>query len=147
MPFASRVLATLAAALVARVADAHHSFAPHFDIDKPVSISGVVKEFEARNPHSYLHIEAVDENGKTQYSDRPPKNFKGTVTPIETEIEKTTLPPATSQPPAPAVPAQPAAAHKPPAAAPGEDIAAKRRATRYHHARPELVEPVAEILK
>jgi hypothetical protein len=45
---------------------AHHSFAPHFDIDKPVDISGTVTEYEARNPHSYLHIEAVDENGKTQ---------------------------------------------------------------------------------
>src|SRR5580765_6284836 len=45
---------------------AHHSFAPHFDAAKPVSISGKVTEFEARNPHSYLHIAAVDENGKTQ---------------------------------------------------------------------------------
>ena len=45
---------------------AHHSFAPHFDSSKPVSISGVVSEFEARNPHSYVHIQAVDENGKTQ---------------------------------------------------------------------------------
>ena len=45
---------------------AHHSFAPHFDASKPVSISGTVTEYEARNPHSYLHIAAVDENGKTQ---------------------------------------------------------------------------------
>jgi len=45
---------------------AHHSFAPHFDASKPVSISGTVTEFEARNPHSYIHIAAVDENGKTR---------------------------------------------------------------------------------
>jgi hypothetical protein len=45
---------------------AHHSFAPHFDAAKPVSIFGKVTEFEARNPHSYLHIAAVDENGKTE---------------------------------------------------------------------------------
>jgi Family of unknown function (DUF6152) len=45
---------------------AHHSFAPHFDASKPVSIAGTVTEFEARNPHSYLHIAAVDENGKTR---------------------------------------------------------------------------------
>ncbi len=45
---------------------AHHSFAPHFDIKKPVSISGKVVEFEARNPHSYLRIRAVDESGRTE---------------------------------------------------------------------------------
>ena len=45
---------------------AHHSFAPHFDASKPVSISGTVTEFEARNPHSYVHIAAVDENGRTR---------------------------------------------------------------------------------
>jgi len=45
---------------------AHHSFAPHFDASKPVNIAGTVTEYEARNPHSYLHIAAVDENGKTQ---------------------------------------------------------------------------------
>jgi len=53
-------------ALLAPDAIAHHSFAPHFDAAKPVSISGKVTEFEARNPHSYLHIAAVDENGKTE---------------------------------------------------------------------------------
>ena len=45
---------------------AHHSFAPHFDSTKKVNILGVVKEYEARNPHSYLHVTAVDENGRTR---------------------------------------------------------------------------------
>lgn len=61
-----RYLAALACASCATVALAHHSFAPHFDSNKPVSISGKVVKFEARNPHSYLHIAAVDENGRTQ---------------------------------------------------------------------------------
>ena len=52
--------------LAAPRAFAHHSFAPHFDASKPVSISGTVTEFEARNPHSYLHISALDENGRTR---------------------------------------------------------------------------------
>jgi len=56
----------LAGALIGAPAFAHHSFAPHFDASKPVSISGVITEFEARNPHSYVHIQAVDENGRTQ---------------------------------------------------------------------------------
>jgi Family of unknown function (DUF6152) len=66
MRIATKILVSLAAAMGARAASAHHSFAPHFDIQKPVSISGTVTEYEARNPHSYLHIAAVDENGKTQ---------------------------------------------------------------------------------
>jgi hypothetical protein len=45
---------------------AHHSFAPHFDSSKPASISGTVTQYEARNPHSYLHIAAIDENGRTR---------------------------------------------------------------------------------
>jgi len=47
-------------------ASAHHSFAPHFDSSKPVSIEGTVTEYEGRNPHSYLHIAAPDENGRTR---------------------------------------------------------------------------------
>src|SRR5262245_4877199 len=52
--------------LAASNATAHHSFAPHFDRSRSVNISGTVKEYEARNPHSYLHINAVDENGRTR---------------------------------------------------------------------------------
>ena len=66
MPSIRKLAALIAATCIATVASAHHSFAPYFDIKKPVSISGKVTQFEARNPHSYLHIEAVDENGKTQ---------------------------------------------------------------------------------
>ena len=66
MPSIRSMAALVAAMTFATVAGAHHSFAPHFDIRKPVSISGKVTEFEARNPHSYLHISAVDENGRTQ---------------------------------------------------------------------------------
>ena len=67
----------------------------------------------------------VDEQGRTQYSDKAPKGFKGEVTRIETEVEKSTLPPTAVTPPAPAP--TPAKAK---AAPPAEDIAAKRRATR-----------------
>ncbi|MET0291270.1 MAG: DUF6152 family protein [Steroidobacteraceae bacterium] len=63
---ATGVAALLGALGVATVASAHHSFAPHFDIKKPISISGKITDFEARNPHSYLHVQAVDENGKSQ---------------------------------------------------------------------------------
>ena len=58
--------AVVTGALISAPAFAHHSFAPHFDSSKPVSISGTLTMYEARNPHSYVHIQAVDENGKTQ---------------------------------------------------------------------------------
>lgn len=45
---------------------AHHSFAPHFDADKPVVITGTITEYERRNPHAYLHVAALDENGLTR---------------------------------------------------------------------------------
>lgn len=50
----------------AQQASAHHAFSPHFDIDKPVVITGRVIELERRNPHAYLHVSAVDENGLTR---------------------------------------------------------------------------------
>src|SRR5688572_7644779 len=61
----SRAAIVISAVCVAD-ASAHHSFAPHFDAGKPVSIEGTVTEYESRNPHSYLHIAAVDENGRTR---------------------------------------------------------------------------------
>jgi hypothetical protein len=66
MPSIRTAAALAIATVVSGAATAHHSFEPHFDRKKPVSISGKVTEYEARNPHSYLHIEAVDENGRTQ---------------------------------------------------------------------------------
>ena len=62
----SRAVVAIGTLLGVSAAFAHHSFAPHFDRSKPVSISGTVTEYEARNPHSYLHIAAVDENGITR---------------------------------------------------------------------------------
>ena len=65
LPVSTAAVAT-GTLLFASSAFAHHSFAPHFDASKPVSISGTVREFEARNPHSYVHIDAVDESGRTR---------------------------------------------------------------------------------
>ncbi len=45
---------------------AHHSFVPHFDPDTPVVLDGTVVRFEARNPHAYLHIEVIGDDGDPQ---------------------------------------------------------------------------------
>ena len=63
--YAASAIAVATVLLVGTSAFAHHSFAPHFDSSKPVSISGTITKFEAQNPHSYVHINAVDENGRT----------------------------------------------------------------------------------
>lgn len=54
------------AALVATMvvpAYAHHS-AAMFDKDKLVEVSGVVKEFQYTNPHSWLLVDVTGEDGK-----------------------------------------------------------------------------------
>lgn len=44
-------------------AAAHHSFAALYDIEKEITIEGRVVLFAVRNPHSFLHVVGVDENG------------------------------------------------------------------------------------
>jgi hypothetical protein len=44
---------------------AHHSFAM-FDLSQHRLIEGRVTEWHYNNPHSWLHIEAADENGEMQ---------------------------------------------------------------------------------
>jgi hypothetical protein len=56
-------LALLAVSVSA--AYAHHSFAAEFDGNAPVTIKGKVTNFEWVNPHSWVHVDVVDENGKT----------------------------------------------------------------------------------
>jgi hypothetical protein len=50
--------------LTAEAAHAHHAFATEFDVDRPVSLKGKVTKVELINPHSWIHIEVVDEKGE-----------------------------------------------------------------------------------
>ena len=43
---------------------AHHSFAAAFDINKPVTLTGVVTKVEWMNPHAHFYIDVKDANGK-----------------------------------------------------------------------------------
>jgi hypothetical protein len=51
------------AAVAARVASAHHSFGGEYDVNKPVTLSGVVTAVEWTNPHSHFKVDVKDEQG------------------------------------------------------------------------------------
>lgn len=43
---------------------AHHGLAAEFDINKPVDLQGKVTDWELVNPHSWIHMDVADKNGK-----------------------------------------------------------------------------------
>lgn len=50
-------------ALTAGSAIAHHAFATEFDVESPVALEGTVTKVELINPHSWIHVEVVAEDG------------------------------------------------------------------------------------
>jgi hypothetical protein len=44
--------------------NAHHAFSAEFDAKRPVKLRGVVTKMEWINPHSWIHIDVKDANGK-----------------------------------------------------------------------------------
>jgi hypothetical protein len=82
-----RVMLAVAALLCAPVF-AHHSFAM-FDKSKEVTLEGTVKAFHYTNPHSWLHIDVTDPQGKvTEWS----FEMEGPSTLMRAGIKKGTLP-------------------------------------------------------
>ena len=54
----------LGSALTMTPTFAHHSTAM-YDMNNPVTVSGVVKRFEWTNPHAFIFLEAKDQKGNT----------------------------------------------------------------------------------
>jgi hypothetical protein len=44
---------------------AHHSFATSFDVNKPVTLTGVITKVDWTNPHIYFYVDVKDNGGKT----------------------------------------------------------------------------------
>ena len=60
------ILAATAAAclvLAGQHARAHHSFAAEFDVKRPVEFKGKVVKVALINPHSWIHVEVVTQDG------------------------------------------------------------------------------------
>ena len=45
-------------------ASAHHSAAVAYDINKTISVNGVISEVKWENPHTWIFVETKDESGK-----------------------------------------------------------------------------------
>jgi len=60
------IVIALATLLIGTQAYAHHSLAATYYADKEVTLDGKIVEVLLRNPHSFLQVEAPDENGVMQ---------------------------------------------------------------------------------
>jgi hypothetical protein len=59
-----RTIAIVVGVLVSSApAWAHHSQAAQYDTSKQVKIEGTLVQFQFRNPHTFIQVEAPDENG------------------------------------------------------------------------------------
>ena len=46
---------------------AHHAFAAEFDSTQPIKLQGMVTKIEWMNPHTWVYVDAKDENGRIQH--------------------------------------------------------------------------------
>jgi len=46
---------------------AHHAFAAEFDLNKPVTVKGVVTKIDWMNPHAWIYVDSKTDSGVEQW--------------------------------------------------------------------------------
>ena len=64
--FLSALAVTVVSLVASAPALAHHAFSAEFDANAPVELKGTVTKMEWINPHSWIHIDVVNENGEVE---------------------------------------------------------------------------------
>ena len=59
----NRICLTVVSLGIVAGAHAHHSAAPHFDMDNSLSVEGVVTQLRLVNPHAYVYFDVTDVTG------------------------------------------------------------------------------------
>src|SRR5579864_3567057 len=61
------LLAVVGFLLAGLPVSAHHSVQAEFDLNKPITITGVVTKVEWINPHSYLYLDVKEDSGNVKH--------------------------------------------------------------------------------
>ena len=61
-----KIIALMLGASFTATAFAHHSFTATYDENAEIAIEGKLVQFMFRNPHSFVHVMAPNENGEMQ---------------------------------------------------------------------------------
>ena len=61
----SAVLSVMVVLGAAAAVSAHHSFAAHYDMAKPITVQGAIAEVRLSNPHSWFYLDVKEADGRT----------------------------------------------------------------------------------